>query len=251
MQHRLEDSSQSTQAFDSTTEGVVFEDFETEVPGGAGPSTVIAALDQIEVLVEEARLVPLSANVILNKAEILDLVSLARQALPEDLVAANAVVADADAVMVRADSAAEAAMTEAGVKAKSVLEQAREKADTILAEASDEAARKIDRAKEDAEVTAARAKSEAESTLAAANAQVDRMVSTHHVTEVAQARARELVATSERESAALRTGADQYVVATLGSTSELLKDLLQRTEAGLNKVSRRQQTTEPGSFDLD
>ncbi len=52
-----------------------------------GPSTVIAALDQIEDLVESSRTVPLSASIMINKAEILDLLDQAREALPEDLVA--------------------------------------------------------------------------------------------------------------------------------------------------------------------
>ena len=56
-----------------------------------GPSTVIAALDQIEDLVESSRAVPLSASIMVNKAEILDLLDQAREALPEDLVAAAAV----------------------------------------------------------------------------------------------------------------------------------------------------------------
>ena len=52
-----------------------------------GPSTVIAALDQIEDLVESSRAFPLSASIMINKAEILDLLDQAREALPEDLVA--------------------------------------------------------------------------------------------------------------------------------------------------------------------
>ena len=56
-----------------------------------GPSTVIAALDQIEDLVESSRAFPLSASIMISKAEILDLLDQAREALPEDLVAADAV----------------------------------------------------------------------------------------------------------------------------------------------------------------
>ncbi len=63
-----------------------------------GPSTVIAALDRIEDLLEAARAVPLSASVMVNRAELLDLLDQAREALPDDLKAADAVVADADAV---------------------------------------------------------------------------------------------------------------------------------------------------------
>ena len=60
-----------------------------------GPSTVIAALDRIEDLLEAARAVPLSASVMVNRAEVLDLLDQAREALPDDLKAADAVVADA------------------------------------------------------------------------------------------------------------------------------------------------------------
>ena len=63
-----------------------------------------------------------------NKAEILDLLDQAREALPEDLVAADAVVADADAVLGRADSAAETRIAEANSRASSTLDQANERA---------------------------------------------------------------------------------------------------------------------------
>ena len=106
-----------------------------------GPSTVIAALDQIEDLVESSRSVPLSASIMVNKAEILDLLDQAREALPEDLVAADAVVADADAVLGRADSAAETRIAEANSRASSTLDQANERAAQIRADAEEEAER--------------------------------------------------------------------------------------------------------------
>ena len=103
-----------------------------------GPSTVIAALDQIEDLVESSRTVPLSASIMINKAELLDLLDQAREALPEDLVAADAVVADADAVLGRADSAAETRIAEANSRASSTLDQANERAAQIISDAEEE-----------------------------------------------------------------------------------------------------------------
>ena len=97
-----------------------------------GPSTVIAALDQIEDLVESSRAVPLSASIMVNKAEILDLLDQAREALPEDLVAADAVVADADAVLGRADSAAETRIAEANSRASSTIADANAQAERIV-----------------------------------------------------------------------------------------------------------------------
>lgn len=209
-----------------------------------GPSTVIAALDQIDILVENARSVPLSANIVLNKAEILDLVSQARDALPEDLVAADAVVADADAVLDRADNAAEAAIDEANAKARALLEDARERADSVLTEARDESERAVERAKEEAAHTTARAKKEAEDLLAEATAQAEQMIAADAITQAAQTRARDLVMQSRNEADKLRAGADQYVAQTLGKASDTLEDLLRRTEAGLRTVSDRQAAAE-------
>ena len=215
-----------------------------------GPSTVIAALDQIENLVDLARAVPLSANVVLNKAEILDLVRQAKEALPDDLVAANAVVSDADAVLIRADSAAEAAVAEAGAKATSVLDDARAKADTVLAEAQDEANRTVARANEEAQRTGQRASQEAERMLTEARDQMEAMVSADNVTQIARQRAQEMVAEAKAETTKLREGANEYVISTLGHVSGVLGDLQRRTEAGLKKVTR-QERTEAANIELD
>ncbi len=216
-----------------------------------GPSTVIAALDQIEVLVESARAVPLSANIVLNKAEILDLVGQARDALPEDLVAADAVVADADAVLSRADNAAEASVAEAAARSRSMIDEARDKADTLLAEANDEAERRTQRAAEEAENTRVRAQAEAEDTLADARAQAERLVSTHHISELAEDRARELVQQARQEANALRAGAQDYVSSSLAQTANLLQDLLRRTEGGLKAIADRGDVDQAANIELD
>lgn len=216
-----------------------------------GPSTVIVALDQIKNLVNGARAVPLSANIVLNKAEILDLVAQATDALPDDLVAANEVVSDADAVLIRADSAAEAAVAEAGAKATSLLDDARNKADTVIAEATDEAQRTVKRAKEEADLTQSRAKSEAERILQEARAQVEEMVAGERVTELATERARATVANAKSEADRLKRGADQYVSATLNQLLVTLDDLQRRTSGGLKKVSDRSEPEEAANIALD
>ena len=176
-----------------------------------GPSTVIAALDQIEDLVESARSIPLSASIMVNKAEILDLLDQAREALPEDLVAADAVVADADAVLVRADSAAEQAIAEANTRASSTLEAANTKADQIVSAAREEAERTTSRADAEAEATLAQARADAEAALADAR----------------------------REEANLREGADDYVAQSLGELAGLISDLQRRTDAGRRTIAER------------
>ena len=204
-----------------------------------GPSTVIAALDQIEDLVESARSIPLSASIMVNKAEILDLLDQAREALPEDLVAADAVVADADALLVRADSAAEQAIAEANTRASSTLEAAKTKADQIVSAAREEAERTTSRADAEAEATLAQARADAEAALADAQAQADRLVSTENIVRMAEDRAREIVADARREEANLREGADDYVAQSLGELAGLISDLQRRTDAGRRTIAER------------
>lgn len=216
------------------------DDPDTQETSPYGPSTVIAALDQIQVLVERARAVPLSANIVLNKAELLDLVDQARDALPEDLVAADAVVADAEAVLVRADYAADSAINEANSKARSILDEARERADSIMSEARNDAERTLKRAEEESGLTQSRARTEAETLLEDARNQAERLVAADAITALATQRAKELMVNSRGEADRLREGADAYVANALGKTSELLNDLIRRTDAGLRAISERQ-----------
>ena len=195
-----------------------------------GPSTVIAALDQIEDLVESSRSVPLSASIMINKAEILDLLDQAREALPEDLVAA---------VLGRADSAAETRIAEANSRASSTLDQANERAAQIRSDAEEEAERT--RARADAEATAliSQARADAEATIADANAQADRIVSTENIVRMAEDRAREIVSEAKRSATQLREGADDYVATSLDELARLISDVSRRTEAGRRAIAER------------
>lgn len=204
-----------------------------------GPSTVIAALDRIEDLLEAARAVPLSASVMVNRAELLDLLDQAREALPDDLKAADAVVADADAVLVRADSAAETTIAEANARARSTIDEAREKADQMVAEAEEQAQRTREKAEEEAARVRAQAQSDAENTLADANAQAERLISSENIKQMAEERAREIVSQARAQEKQMRTGADDYASASLSELSSLLQELLRRTDAGRRAIAER------------
>ena len=204
-----------------------------------GPSTVIAALDQIEDLVESSRTVPLSASIMVNKAEILDLLDQAREALPEDLVAADAVVADADAVLGRADSAAETRIAEANSRASSTLDQANERAAQILADAEEEAERTRSRANDEATALVSQARSDAEATIADANAQAARIVSTENIVRMANDRADSIVAAAEDKAASLRHGADEYSDRALASLEAEVAKVAEQIRAGREVLAGR------------
>ncbi|MFT0762408.1 ATP synthase F0 subunit B [Scrofimicrobium sp. R131] len=204
-----------------------------------GPSVLIAALDQIEVMVDEARAVPLSPNVIVNKAGIVDLLSQAREALPEDLIAADAVVADADAVLDRADATAEVTIAEANAKAKSIVEEARERADLMLREATEESDRKVARAQEEANQIRQRTQDDVERMVADARAQAEQMVARETVLVQAEDKARQLLHEARTQAGDLRLGADDYAATTLSQVSQVLADLARRTEAGRRTIAER------------
>lgn len=204
-----------------------------------GPSVLIAALDQLEVMTEEARSVPLSPNIILNKAGVLDLIAQAREALPEDLVAADAVVADADAVLDRADAAAEVTVAEANAKAKALLDEAREKVDSMLREASEESDRRVARAQEEASQIRTRTEEDVARQITQAKEQAAAMVAQETVLRTAQDQAREVVQRARSEAADLRLGADDYAATALSQVAQVLSDLSRRTEAGRRTIAER------------
>ncbi len=82
-----------------------------------------AKLDQLAELVESAKSMPLSASVLVNKAEALALIDELRAALPEELREAQWVIKDRD----------------------DVVDQGRQEAERIIAEARTEAARLMSR----------------------------------------------------------------------------------------------------------
>lgn len=106
---------------------------------------VQGVLEALTAAVTSARAMPMSSSVLVNRAELLDLVEQAREALPTQLTRADALLADADAAKdqarVEADAIVAAARAEAErlVESEAVTVAAREKAQTIVAEAQAQA----------------------------------------------------------------------------------------------------------------
>jgi cell division septum initiation protein DivIVA len=118
------------------------------------PIDVEARLSELEQLVGEAKTVPLSASVMVNRSEIEALVADIRDALPDELAQARWVVKDRDAILERAesdaarlleDARAEQARLASGAavslaadrQSAQIVEEAREHARQIRLEAED------------------------------------------------------------------------------------------------------------------
>jgi cell division septum initiation protein DivIVA len=109
------------------------------------PVDVEARLHQLERLVADAKTVPLSASIMVNRAEIDDLVGDLRDALPQELVQARRVVREREEILDRAES-----------DATRILEDARSDRDRIVSQedvvraAEREAGRIVEEAREHA-----------------------------------------------------------------------------------------------------
>ncbi|MBO0899928.1 hypothetical protein J1G42_10010 [Cellulomonas sp. zg-ZUI222] len=102
-------------------------------------------LDALEDAVTQARAMPMSSSVLVNRAEILELVDQVRAALPSQLHQADEVLADADAARAAAQAEADALLARARSRAAALVEQesivtaAQSRAAEILAEAQETA----------------------------------------------------------------------------------------------------------------
>ncbi|HLS48770.1 MAG TPA: ATPase [Actinomycetaceae bacterium] len=109
-------------------------------------ASLVAILDQLSALVGNARAMPMSASVLVNKAETLDLLAAATAVVPDEIRAAAAVNAEADAVLQRAKAEADALLAEAHRRAQElvgreqVVALAQERAHQIIADAEEQAA---------------------------------------------------------------------------------------------------------------
>lgn len=105
------------------------------------PEGLTGILDALEQVVEHARAMPMSSSVLVNRAEVFDLLDQARAILPTQLSRADEVLSDAGSVLTEAQAEAEqlveAAQQRAAqlVSAEQVVHDATAKAQQIVADA--------------------------------------------------------------------------------------------------------------------
>jgi cell division septum initiation protein DivIVA len=106
---------------------------------------IAARLQQIEEAVQEAKSMPLSASVLVNKEELLELVQAALAELPEEIKQARWVVKDREELLAKgrrhAEALIERARQEQGrlISEQEVVQEAREEAERIISEAQEQA----------------------------------------------------------------------------------------------------------------
>ncbi|GEL47883.1 hypothetical protein KQI48_13440 [Cellulomonas hominis] len=117
----------------------------TAAADGHRPESLSAVLDALEHAVGTARAMPMSASVLVSRAELLDLVTQAREALPTQIGRADEVLAAADAERAAARADAERIEAAARRRAAELVEQ-----EAVVAQAADRAAEIVREAEETA-----------------------------------------------------------------------------------------------------
>jgi cell division septum initiation protein DivIVA len=109
------------------------------------PLDVEAKLHQLERLIADAKAVPLSASIMLNRAEVEGLVADVRDAMPDELTQARWVIKERDQILERAETDAARLLDDARaehdrlVSQESVVTGAQREADRVVEDASEHA----------------------------------------------------------------------------------------------------------------
>ena len=109
------------------------------------PIDVAARLSHLERLIDEAKAVPLSASVMVNRAEVADTLAAIRQALPEEITQARWVVRERDDILERSQGEAQRLIEDAEaerdrlVSEQEVVRTAEREADRLIEEAQEQA----------------------------------------------------------------------------------------------------------------
>lgn len=98
------------------------------------PVSVLEIVDQLEDVVTSARRLPLSANVVVNEDETLELVDRIRLGLPDELVQARHTMEDRGRIIAIAEEEAERLLRHAEEEAERVVREAGERAAALVAE---------------------------------------------------------------------------------------------------------------------
>jgi cell division septum initiation protein DivIVA len=114
---------------------------------------VIERIEELQVLVEEAKAVPLSSSVVINREEFIELLAQLKEEVPDEVRQARWMARDRDELLARARKEAER-----------ILSEAREQRDRLLSrtEIVHAANRESDRITEEARDKAAKIRAEAE-----------------------------------------------------------------------------------------
>ncbi|WP_448851041.1 DivIVA domain-containing protein [Corynebacterium sp. 335C] len=209
---------------------------------------VFEALDELVQTVEEAYGVPMTANCMVPRRDVLVLLDELRDALPQELDDAQDVLDQRDGIIAEAEATARRTVEDADAEAARLVEDAGQRADAMVQDAEDRAHATVAKAQDDAdrrrddadreyrEVTE-RAAAEADRLLRSGNEAYDRsvqeglaeqarLISESEVMREATEQSRRLVENAHADSNRLRGECDVYVDNKLAEFEDALSSTL-------------------------
>ena len=199
-------------------------------------------VDELTTVIENARSVPMSGSCMVPRDHLLDLLDDLREALPEDVQAAGAIVeqrteilqqaqAEAERLTGRIRSETEQLLAAAHRQRDDLLGTARRQRDELLARAQAQAEQLLADAEGEAEALVADGRAHREALIAEAVAEHERLITETEVYRGAVSRADELGAQTATDVARMRAEVDQYVDSRLADFGTTLERMLHSVEA--------------------
>ncbi|AGP31046.1 hypothetical protein A606_06995 [Corynebacterium terpenotabidum Y-11] len=205
-------------------------------------------IDELQRIVEQAYGVPMSANCLVPRIQVVNLLDEVRNAIPGDMDDAQDVLDREYTIIAEAEDKAATLVEDAQAERAEILEDASRRSDDMLADAEDraqttvahaesEAVRLEDEARREYHETTSRAEAEKNRLIEEGNNLYDRavnegiteqrrLVSESEVVREAEAEARRIIESAHADSDRLRRECDQYVDSTLAQFEESLNGSL-------------------------
>lgn len=217
---------------------------------------IIKLLNELEQLIDEQKTVMgLAWN--FHPEDYHDITNKIRASLPEDVKKASRVTAESDKIVDGARETAEQTLEDATTEADEIIREARINAERHLREAEAEvnkmslsaetlSKKTVEEARVRAEKMLAEAHQSTEKKVADASHQAEIMLSQSELVRLATAQAREIVASAEQDSSALRLGADQYAHGVMTDLEKQVGELMATIQRGRMKLDGRVGPAEGG-----
>ena len=94
--------------------------------------SLLAILEELTEIVQNARSVPMSASAMVNRSQMLDLLGTAHEIVPDQIVAADGLLQQADTVTADAQQRAQEIIERAERDAENTIQEAREQASRLV-----------------------------------------------------------------------------------------------------------------------
>lgn len=161
--------------------------------------SVFDLLDKLELLLQNAKTIPLYGRIMLDKEECGSLIRRIRDSIPADVQTAKELLAMEDQIISESRKQAEATVKEANNTARQTVDSANSQANATLSDAQNRANTTMQNAADQANAMVADAQARSSAMIADAQARAQQMVAESEIVARAQAQAQDLLDSAHRD----------------------------------------------------